>query len=335
MDKEKVQSSTIKNKKKRIILLLFCIIFIIIVIFLLGMKTGNWLFGFVQENNVSQNKNENTIDNEIEQEGDDVLFVELEGKNEENNEPEEPNQNTVPNQVQPPKPVNAPYYIKVNCEANVVTIYKKSSNGKYTEPIKAMLCSIGTATPKSGVYPMTDKYTWRLLEGNVYGQYACRITGSILFHSVPYVEKDKSTLEWWEYDKLGTKASLGCVRLTVADAKWIYDNCIAGTKVEFYSAASPGPLGKPTVQKISTDTEVRHWDPTDPDYNNPWKTYVPSKEDVNSKEPIVNNVSTNTEEPKIDNNVNSNVVNESVIDNSLENINSSGNIIDENNNIIT
>jgi lipoprotein-anchoring transpeptidase ErfK/SrfK len=66
--------------------------------------------------------------------------------------------------------------------------------------------------------------------GNVYGQYACRITGSILFHSVPYEKQDKSTLEWWEYDKLGETASLGCIRLTVEDAKWIYDNCAKGTR---------------------------------------------------------------------------------------------------------
>lgn len=149
--------------------------------------------------------------------------------------------------------------------------------GKYTVPIKAMICSCGIATPTSGVYPITDKYTWRLLEGNVYGQYACRITGSILFHSVPYEKQDKSTLEWWEYDKLGTTASLGCIRLKVEDAKWIYTNCISGTKVEFYSDTEPGPLGKPTAQKISEDEEVRGWDPTDPDLQNPWPEYLQNK----------------------------------------------------------
>lgn len=91
---------------------------------------------------------------------------------------------------------------------------------------------------------------------------------------MPYEKKDKSTLEWWEYDKLGTKASLGCIRLKVVDAKWIYDNCVPGTKVEFYTSSNPGPLGKPTAQKISEDEEVRGWDPTDPDANNPWRNYV-------------------------------------------------------------
>lgn len=175
-------------------------------------------------------------------------------------------------------------------------------------PIKAMICSIGSATPESGTYSMSDKYTWRLLEGNVYGQYACRITGSILFHSVPYEQKDKTTLEWWEYDKLGTKASAGCVRLKVEDAKWIYNNCIPGTKVEFYSDSTPGPLGKPTAQKISNDAEVRNWDPTDPDSSNPWPAYLKKKKDeeeakkkaeeeANKKPQTPSNTVTNTTKP--------------------------------------
>ena len=166
-----------------------------------------------------------------------------------------------------------------------ITVYKKDSKGKYTVPVKAMLCSIGTATPKSGIYKTSDMYKWRLLQGDVYGQYAVRITGHILFHSVPYTKQAKDTLEWWEYDKLGTDASLGCIRLTVEDAKWIYDNCPKGTKVEFYASADPGPLGKPTAKKISSyNEELKNWDPTDPDNKNPWKTYVeasnPSEEDT-------------------------------------------------------
>ena len=48
-------------------------------------------------------------------------------------------------------------------------------------------------------------------------------------------------------------------------------NCENGTKVEFYSSSNPGPLGKPTVKKISNaEGELKNWDPTDPDNDNPW-----------------------------------------------------------------
>lgn len=169
------------------------------------------------------------------------------------------------------------YYIKVNYGAQVVTIYKMDSDGKYTIPVKAMLCSTGEYTPVSGVYGTTAKYRWLPLQGSVYGQYSTRIVGSILFHSVPYIENGNAgSLQYWKYDKLGLDVSAGCVRLTVANAKWIYDNCSIGTQVEFYSSSNPGPLGKPTEAKISdAEGDLKNWDPTDPASNNPWHSYVP------------------------------------------------------------
>ena len=164
-----------------------------------------------------------------------------------------------------------PYWIKVNYTANTVTVYSKDGNGDYTVPIKAMVCSTGASTPKSGVYRTQAKYSWKALIGSA-GKYCTRITGQILFHSVPYLHGDINQFEYWEYDRLGQTRSLGCIRLTVADAKWIYDNCPIGTSVEFYSSSNPGPLGKPSAKKISGYPEpLRLWDPTDPDPNNPWR----------------------------------------------------------------
>ena len=109
-----------------------------------------------------------------------------------------------------------------------------------------------------------------MLEGNVYGQYATRITGHILFHSVPYAEKSKDSLKYAAYNKLGKAASAGCIRLSVIDAKWIYDNCPKGTTVVIYDSSDEEPLEKPTPIKIDTSDKRRGWDPTDPDPNNPW-----------------------------------------------------------------
>ena len=189
-----------------------------------------------------------------------------------------------------------PYYIKVNYQANVVTIYKKDNSGEY-KPFKAMLCSCGDYTPPCDKYPdkiyqiptvKNTKFAWAQMQGGVFAQYATRIVKNILFHSVPYTKgwntDAKGSLEWEEYDKLGTKASLGCIRLTVADAKWIYDNIAGGTTVEFYADSNPGPLGKPTARKISGDTEVRGWDPTDPDKKNPWPEYLKKKADTEKQQ---------------------------------------------------
>lgn len=160
------------------------------------------------------------------------------------------------------------YTIVVNVTQNVVTVYQ---NG---QPIKAMTCSTGTATPRSGTYRTSDKYVWHYLVGGVCGQYCTRITGQILFHSVPYTRLgDNTSLEYWEYDKLGTSASLGCIRLCVEDAKWIYDNCARATAVTFVTDNTM-PLGKPATYKISSMPEpLCYWDPTDPADGNPWKLY--------------------------------------------------------------
>lgn len=163
------------------------------------------------------------------------------------------------------------YYIRINLTCCTVNIYEKDEEGNYTIPIKAMVCSTGTATPTSGVYRIGSRWEWLRLQGNVYGYYVTQITGNILFHSVPYLRKgDPSSLEYWEFDKLGQKASLGCIRLQVCDALWIYNNAgnIAG--VEFYHDEDPGPLGKPSAPKISENELCRDWDPTDPNPENPW-----------------------------------------------------------------
>lgn len=164
------------------------------------------------------------------------------------------------------------FYIKVNYLQNVVNIYTEDERGEFTVPVKAMVCSTGVSTPTQGVYKMSDRGVWGMMVGRVWAQYYSRINGVILFHSVPYTAKSKNSLEYWEYDKLGTSASAGCVRLTVQDAKWIYDYCKAGTQVEFYADEDPGPFGKPEATKISESDEThRVWDPTDPDDKNPWR----------------------------------------------------------------
>jgi len=194
------------------------------------------------------------------------------------------------------KPVNPnKYYIKINYGAQVVTIYTKDKNGKYTVPVKACVCSTGAATPTSGVYRMSWKATWGKLFGNVWGQYCTQIVGDILFHSVPYKKAKKDTLVSAYYDRLGTKDSMGCIRLTTADARWIYYNCPSGTQVEFYSSSNPGPLGKPTAQKVSNAPgNLKNWDPTDPDPKNPWKNYKPGNKKPNDN----TNTTTNNNQNK-------------------------------------
>lgn len=174
------------------------------------------------------------------------------------------------------------YIVYVNRVLNCVTIVQQEEDGTVT-PVKAMVCSCGREgheTPE-GVFQTSDYYEWRRMVDDTFGRYAVRFNGKILFHSVPYIETSPDSLEWEEYNALGENASLGCVRLSVEDAKWIYDNCKPGTAVVVYSdPETAGLLEKPTAIKIDADSPYKGWDPTDIDLNNPWLT--PAYENVST-----------------------------------------------------
>ena len=157
------------------------------------------------------------------------------------------------------KPISGEMVIKVNRALNCITVYRGDV------PIKAFVCSTSKVwgnTPK-GTFKLLDKLRWHELLGPSYGQYCSHITSDILFHSVPSTAPNLYSLEYWEYNKLGTAASAGCIRMTVAGAKWLYDNCPKGTKVIIYDDwNSPGPLGKPSAPYAPNWN--KYYDPTDP-----------------------------------------------------------------------
>ncbi|MGN1126428.1 MAG: L,D-transpeptidase family protein [Ruminococcus sp.] len=173
------------------------------------------------------------------------------------------------------------YYIDVNRLKNCVTVYTYDKKGKYTVPVRAMICSCGDGdkTPM-GTFSVGVKNRWHPLYGNVYGQYTTAFNGEILFHSVPYEKMDKpGSVEVADYNGLGTSISMGCVRLAVADAKWIYDNCPDGTVVRVYEDEKDGPLGKPASMKINTGKSTG-WDPTDDNKKNPYYKKTPNFDGV-------------------------------------------------------
>ena len=113
-------------------------------------------------------------------------------------------------------------------------VYIGQWNGSaYKNLVKKMKCSTGkdrTPTPK-GTYQSQGKAggEWYYFKDfNCYAKWATRIVGGILFHSITFnSHKGRSG----SVSSLGRKASHGCIRLSIEDAKWIYDNCPTGTTV--------------------------------------------------------------------------------------------------------
>lgn len=137
------------------------------------------------------------------------------------------------------------YAITVDITNQIVTVYRY---GSFDEDaiVRQMICSTGygNATPL-GNFVMPEKKMAREREEwfyfgkfECYAKYASRITGAILFHSVIY-GTTASGPTYNSVHALGEKASHGCVRLKVADAKWIAENCLAGTQVRIFQTDEP------------------------------------------------------------------------------------------------
>lgn len=127
-----------------------------------------------------------------------------------------------------------PYVLKVDIAKQRVYAYGLDENEEHTVLVRTMKASTGldaTPTPK-GTYQATTGpgARWHHFKKyKVWGQYAYYIEGDYLFHSILYNQKGGKP-NGSQYN-LGSKASHGCVRLAVEDAKWIWNNCPPYTQV--------------------------------------------------------------------------------------------------------
>ena len=145
-----------------------------------------------------------------------------------------------------PEPTPIPFHIVVDVANQVTSVYGRDENGEYTVPVRQMLCSTGMkATPSDvGDWVLNGRHaTWCIFPkwGNSYARYWTRINGSIAFHSPIYTAVSNQAMKIASYNKLGQRASHGCIRLSVWDAKWIYDNIGAGTVVSIVEGMDPDP----------------------------------------------------------------------------------------------
>ena len=124
-----------------------------------------------------------------------------------------------------------PYKLMVDVSEQ--RVYVGQWNGSsYEGPIKKFPCASGkvdTPTPL-GTYQAggkTGNEWYYFKEFKCYAKWAYHIVGGVLFHSntVNKIGDHPGN------GGLGHRASHGCIRLRLEDAKWIYDNCPEGTTV--------------------------------------------------------------------------------------------------------
>lgn len=164
-----------------------------------------------------------------------------------------------------PSPSPVPYRIGVDVTNQVTTVYGLDEDGNYTRVERRMICTTGTERDPTPLGTFTlngETARWCYFDKwDTHAQYWTRITSSEAFHSVIYSEPEEMKLATSSYYTLGKRGSHGCVRLLVADARWIYKNCGKGTEVEIYEGAldpelteslKPAPLDRSVMLPQST-----------------------------------------------------------------------------------
>lgn len=120
------------------------------------------------------------------------------------------------------------YLLYVDTSSQLTHIYKGSSNNwKLFKSLKCSTGKEGSETP-SGVYTIKNRDTWFFSKKfNQGGKYWVQFDGDYLFHSIPFAEDQKTIVDY----TLGEPVSHGCIRLSLEDSKWLYDNIPTDTKL--------------------------------------------------------------------------------------------------------
>lgn len=143
-----------------------------------------------------------------------------------------------------PEPTPIPYFIEVDVANQLVKVFTRDQNNEFTNLSKVFWCSTGTKSFPSevGVHVLTGRKarsalfpTW----GNATARWWMRITPEIAFHSILFSSSGAISMK--SVNALGRRASHGCIRLSMADAKWVYDHIEKGVEVWIHEDAAVDP----------------------------------------------------------------------------------------------
>ena len=147
------------------------------------------------------------------------------------------------------------YRIDIDLTNQICTVYGVYSN-KSTKALMSEFISSakkGSTTP-TGNFKITSasggrkaKLRTAKLSGGTYAEFLIRFHGGKCMHTVPWKKRTTTGKVYKNhFNKLGTKASSGCVRMPWKLAHYIYERCPIGTPVRVFNGkAGAYPMGKP------------------------------------------------------------------------------------------
>lgn len=158
------------------------------------------------------------------------------------------------------------YRIEVDLTNQICTVY-----GVYSDNSAKAIMSEFVSTARKGCTTPTGNFkiqgasggrkakyrTAKMSGGKSYAEYLCRFHGAKCMHGVPYSKRNtKGHVSKTEFNKLGTPASAGCVRMPIVLARFIYNTCPVGTPVKvFKGTKGKYPMGKPEKYKATSNID--------------------------------------------------------------------------------
>lgn len=170
------------------------------------------------------------------------------------------------------------YQIRINKTMNYLIVYTQDDTNAYTIPYKIMLCATGKLpeyTP-TGEFTLTTTYLWREMSSGMYAKYSAKVNKGIMIQSTPSLDDENGMIDTESFNMLGTCSTMGSIWLNMADAKWIYDNCLPGTKVIIFEDMLTPALPIPQKISLPLNSIYSSWDPTDHLDENPWSDKKPT-----------------------------------------------------------
>jgi len=165
-----------------------------------------------------------------------------------------------------PKATLKSYRIDIDLTNQIATVY-----GIYSDKSAKALMSEFVSTARKGKTTPTGNFkiqgasggrkaklrTAKMSSGKSYAEFLCRFHGAKCMHTVPYKTRQTTGHVFKsEFNKLGTPASSGCVRMPWKMAKYIYEKCPVGTPVRvFKGTKGKYPMGKPKKYTATKDID--------------------------------------------------------------------------------
>lgn len=165
-----------------------------------------------------------------------------------------------------PKATLKSYRIEIDLTNQIGTVY-----GIYSDKSAKVMMSEFVSTARKGKTTPTGNFkiqgasggrkaklrTAKMESGKSYAEYLCRFHGAKCMHTVPFRKRQTTGhVNKTEFNKLGSPASGGCVRMPWKLAHYIYTKCPVGTPVKvFRGVKGKYPAGKPTKYHATTDMD--------------------------------------------------------------------------------